>query len=172
MGTGKMPKFVGNAEQKVDAKGRVSIPSGFRKVIDIADAARVPGQRPTFYIAYGNTERPCLEGYTTAGLEDLHAKIDALEEGSEGRELAEDLYYTCVRDFQPDEEGRIVLPQDLREQLGLTGSAIFVGFGDRFEIWDAAAYRSVEMARSAELLKAKGKGYRPQSLFKKSPEQG
>lgn len=170
MGTGALPKFVGSTDQKVDAKGRVSIPSAFRRVIEMADGGRAPGQRPTFYIAFGNSERACLEGYSAAAMDELHARIDDLEEGSDERDLAEYLYYTCVRDFQPDDEGRIVLPADLREKAGLGGEATFVGRGDRFEVWDAATYRAEEIARSAEILRARGKGFRPQTLFKK-PER-
>lgn len=158
-------KFVGTVEQRVDGKGRVSIPATFRRVIEASDPDWQPGQRPTFSIAYGEDGRSFLEGFSVAGLAELHDKIDQLQDGCEEQIILEDLYYSRVQEFQIDEEGRIVLSQALRDRIGLTDAALFVAKGSRFEIWAPAAYHAQRASMTNEFVQSRGAGFNPRALL-------
>ena len=51
---------------------------------------------------------------------------------------------------EPDKQGRILLPAELRGYAGLKDSAVILGFGDKAEIWDADTYDAMEQAFFAE----------------------
>ncbi len=149
----------------MDAKGRVSIPASFRRVIEAADPDWTQGLRPVFAIAHGEEGRPYLEGYSMAALDELHARIEQMQPGSRAREVMEDLYFSRVQDFQIDDDGRIVLPGALRDKIGLDGMALFVAKGNRFEIWDPEAYRNRRASRTSDFLREQGEDFHPHALL-------
>ena len=165
-------KFVGSFEQKVDGKGRVSIPASFRRVIEASDPHWPEGLRPTLNIAYGEEGRPYLEGYSVEGLSELHDKIDRMAPGTAAREVMEDLYYSCVQEFVVDDDGRIVLAQAMRDRIGLDKEALFVAKGNRFEIWNPEAYNARRASRTREFLKSQGDDFNPHALLAADPGQG
>jgi MraZ protein len=157
--------FVGSYDQSVDAKGRVSIPASFRRVIEQSDSDRKEGERATLYIAYGEAGRPYLEGYSVEGLAELHEQINALPFDAEGRDALEDLYFSNVQDVLVDEDGRIVLNQFLRDKIGLTNKAAFLAKGARFEIWEPETYKTTRGSRTSAYLQAKGPDFNPRALL-------
>jgi len=72
--------FTGEHTQKVDSKGRMSIPADFRRVLEAGDPAWNPGQSPRMYLLYGDHLRNQLQGYTVA-------EFDAVI-----KEIADDLH--------------------------------------------------------------------------------
>lgn len=158
-------KFVGSFEQKVDGKGRVSIPASFRRVIESSDPNWTEGLRPTLNIAYGEEGRPYLEGYSVDGLAEMHDKIDRMTPGSPAREVMEDLYYSCVQEFSVDDDGRIVLSQGLRDRIGLDKEALFVAKGTRFEIWDPETHREMRASKTRDFLQSQGADFNPHALL-------
>lgn len=165
-------KFVGRFEQKVDGKGRVSIPASFRRVIETSDPNWTNGQRPIFNIAYGEDGRPYLEGYSVEGLSEMHDQIDLLPPGSDAREVMEDLYYSSVQEFAVDEDGRIVLSKDLRDRIGLDGEALFLAKGNRFEIWAPAVHAKMRASRTRDFLVSQGDDFNPHALLAAAKGQG
>ncbi|WP_240722532.1 division/cell wall cluster transcriptional repressor MraZ [Poseidonocella sp. HB161398] len=133
--------FRGVKKQKIDTKGRVSIPSAFRKVLESGDPERSPGEDPNLIIVHGTRDRKFLEGYSQDAMDRVEAKIATLPSGKAKRAMTQ-LYVTETTDMRVDSTGRIVLPKDLRERLGLAESddLTFAGTGDTFQIWKASAY--------------------------------
>lgn len=165
-------KFVGRFEQKVDGKGRVSIPASFRRVIETSDPAWTAGARPTLNIAYGEEGRPYLEGFSVDGLSEMHDQIDGLTPGSVEREVMEDLYYSCVQEFSVDDDGRIVLSKDMRDMIGIEGEALFLAKGNRFEIWAPGTHREMRASRTRDFLASQGEGFNPHALLAAAKGQG
>jgi MraZ protein len=64
-----------------------------------------------------------------------------------------------------DEDGRIVLPQKLREKIDLDETAFFIASGDRFQIWKPETYAAEEEARTEAWLDEKGPDFDPMSLL-------
>jgi MraZ protein len=158
-------RFRGEFHQKVDSKGRVSIPALFRRVIEAADPDWTDGQRPNLVIVYGDHRRKYLECYTIEAIDEVDRQIDALPRGSMERRMLERLFHGQSHPTQVDEDGRIVLPQRLREKIGLQGEAFFIASGDRFHIWKPETYEAEEVARTEAWLEEFPEDFDPLSLL-------
>lgn len=135
-------RFRGESVHKVDQKGRVSIPAAFRRVLEEGDPDWTEGLNPNFVLIYGMPGGNCLEGYTIEGANRLDEKVSRLPSFSKTRRALERLLNTQSVYVQVDENGRIVLPQRLREQFGLETEAYFAGMGERFQVWAPEAYKA------------------------------
>lgn len=154
-------RFRGSETFKVDAKGRVSIPASFRRVIEACDPNFAPGNRPNIVIVYGDTERKYLEVYTMEAVEEIDQQIDLMQRGSQARTEVEDLMYGQSHEANIDDDGRLVLPQKLREKIGLDKEAFFVSSGTSFKIWDPATFEAEQAAIAAARATERPKGYDP-----------
>ncbi len=129
-----MALFVGRHRNRVDKKGRVSVPKPFRAAFAGDDFSGV-------YV-YPLFKFPALEACGEAFMERLAESLDDLPMFSEEQDdLSVILENAHALPFDP--EGRIVLPADLVNAAGLGGEAMFVGRGQRFQIWEPKAYESV-----------------------------
>jgi MraZ protein len=133
-------KFRGKITQKVDGKGRVSIPAKFCRVLEACDPDWTEGLPATLYFVFGDPRRKFAEGYSAESMAAIEARIDALRPGTPRRLALEDVYYTNSEEVDVDATGRIVLPKAVRDKIGLTGDgeAVFRATGDRFQIWNVA----------------------------------
>ena len=144
-------RFRGEGLQKVDSKGRVSIPALFRRVVQACDPNWTEGLAPELVIVYGDTRREFLECYTIEAIEEVDAKIDALPRGSVGRKTLERLFHGQSFPTSIDETGRLVLPAKLRQKIGLDKEAYFIAAGDTFQIWNPETYESDQQKTDAWL---------------------
>jgi MraZ protein len=158
-------RFRGEFHQKVDSKGRVSIPALFRRVIEAADPDWTEGQRPNLVIVYGDHRRKFLECYTIEAIDEIDRQIDGMQRGSVERKMLERLFHGQSHPTQVDEDGRIVLPQRLREKIGLEGEAFFIASGDRFHIWKPETYEAEEVSRTEAWLEEFPEDFDPLSLL-------
>ena len=128
-----MDRFVSTFENKIDSKGRVSVPASFRAVLE-RDAYRSEAVGGIY--CYPSLDAPALD----AGGERLARKIDALlanlPEYSDERDELSVALYGDVQVLSIDGDGRIVLPEGLRKHAGLQNQVAFVGLGDKFQIWE------------------------------------
>ena len=145
-------RFRGESHHKVDAKGRVSIPASFRRVIEAADPNWSSGASPELVIVYGDHRRNYLECYTMEAIDEVDAKIDALPRGSMERRMLQRLYHGQSFPTSIDETGRLVLPAKLRQKIGLDKEAFFIAAGDTFQIWQPETYQEEEAARTEAWL--------------------
>ncbi|WP_341245876.1 division/cell wall cluster transcriptional repressor MraZ [Nereida ignava] len=134
--------FRGEYHQKVDAKGRVSIPAPFRRVLEAGDPAWENGKLPEFVLVYGDDRRAFLEGFTVDGMASVDAKIRKLPRGSKKRHALSRLYSGRSVTLSVDETGRFVLSPKLREKLGITNEAYFIANNDTFEIWTPETFEA------------------------------
>ncbi len=133
--------FTGTHTQKVDAKGRMSIPADFRRVLEAGDPEWTPGLFPRMYLLYGDHLKNQLHGYTVEEFEALAAQIKALPRGSERKQKLSRLIIGQSIKLDIDKDGRTVMPIKQRQKLGLTeGELTFSGLGDYFEIWKADVF--------------------------------
>ena len=134
-----MDRFVSTFTNKIDTKGRVSIPATFRAVL--GRDAYAGGEGSGIY-CYPALDAPALD----AGGERLAKKIDGLLSGlpdySDERDQLSVALYSDVQVLNVDGDGRIVLPAGLRQQAGITTEVTFVGMGDKFQIWEPKAFEA------------------------------
>ena len=128
-----MDRFVSTFLNKIDAKGRVSVPALFRAVLERDRYGE--GALPGVY-CYPSLDAPALD----AGGERLARKIDGLLSGlpdySDERDELSVALYGDVQILALDQDGRIVLPEKLRAHAGLTAEIAFVGLGEKFQMWE------------------------------------
>jgi MraZ protein len=148
-------RFIGEIYQRVDAKARVSIPAAFRSILLADDPLASNSQRPRLYMIYGGKKRTYVECYSKLGAEKLAADIESMEDGSAARIKAELNLITRSVMVEVEPDGRIVLPQKVREKVGLSGDiadkaeVAFAGLTNRFRIYRRDIY-DAEFGDNAE----------------------
>lgn len=127
-----MALFLSSHTNKIDKKGRVSVPAAFRAVL--------AGEMFQGIVAYHSFVNPCIEAGGMERIEQLSAGIDALDPFSPERDaFATAILGACVQ-LPFDGEGRVMLPPSLLADVGLTDQLVFVGKGKTFEIWHPKTY--------------------------------
>lgn len=123
-----MALFLSTFTNKVDKKGRVSVPSQFRAMLKSKEFSGV--------IIYESPINPCLEG---CDIKRIQRVIEALDE-SDPFSLERDAFATTFLggsvQLNFDSEGRVNLPENLMELTDIDDRAVFVGKGSTFEIWE------------------------------------
>ena len=132
-----MDRFVSTFTNKIDAKGRVSVPAPFRAVLE-RDGFSSGDLRGIY--CYPSLDAPALD----AGGERLAQKIDGLLAGlpdySDERDELSVALYGDVQVLSLDGDGRIVVPESLRAHAGLDAAVTFVGLGDKFQMWEPGRF--------------------------------
>lgn len=123
--------FSSTTKNKIDGKGRVSIPAPFRKVLEREEE---PG-----LVLIPNLFTQAIDGMGFSRLEALNNAIAALPEGEETEALRDEVLGRAHQ-LSFDETGRIVLPPEMRQEYDLTDEAVFVGRGDTFQIISPAVH--------------------------------
>jgi MraZ protein len=126
--------FLGTHQNRLDAKGRVSIPAGFRTALRTQAAA---GE--ALVILRPSHLHPCIEAWPTAAFATLSQPLDRLDMFSDEHDDMAAALYADAYPVDADREGRIILPDSLKEHAGLGDSVAFMGLGRIFQIWEPAA---------------------------------
>ncbi|MFD1882324.1 division/cell wall cluster transcriptional repressor MraZ [Paracoccus pacificus] len=161
-------RFRGSEEVKVDAKGRVSIPARFRRVFEACDPDWTSDRRAQLVIVYGTRDWQHLRLFTIEAIEEIDAQIDRMQRGSPERTLLESIMHGHSEEAEIDGDGRLVLPQKLREKIGLEDRAFFIASGDYIKVWTPAAYEDEER-RLEDLIPDFEPGADPLSLLPPPP---
>jgi MraZ protein len=123
--------FVSTFINKVDRKGRVSVPAPFRAALN--------GQSFHGIVAYRSLKLSAIEASGQDRLEDLVARLDQLPEMSDERNALTSIL-PDMQQIAFDGEGRIMLPPELAQHAGIGETAAFVGLGRSFQIWEPARF--------------------------------
>lgn len=153
---GWMARFTGTYVNKVDKKGRVSVPAPFRATLE-ALAGPVPlakpddpAAKPILLVNLKPTpDRQALDGVTEAYMDEVQRRLDAMDLYSPEREALEIREFSETEHLQIDSDGRIILPRQMMELAGITESVAFMGMGSRFQIWEPEALKAHQQARLA-----------------------
>ncbi len=117
--------LIGEYQHNIDPKGRVIVPSRFREDL---------GER--FYITKGLDG--CLFVLSSEEWSKLQEKISAMPV-SRARGLQR-FFFSGAVEAEPDKQGRVLVPQSLREYAGLAKDVTFIGASSRAELWDSARW--------------------------------
>jgi MraZ protein len=161
--------FTGEYPQRIDGKGRMSIPSDFRRVLEGNDPNWTDGLSPSLYLLYGEHLKDRLEAYTVSAFDAIAEQIMAIRptnaEQMQRKQMSQRLILGQSVRLEVDRDGRIVMPLRQRQKLGLTeGEVVFSGAGDHFEIWAARTYEEKVAAETRAYLEAQGEGFDPMTL--------
>ncbi|HAX61828.1 MAG TPA: division/cell wall cluster transcriptional repressor MraZ [Elusimicrobia bacterium] len=118
--------FVGLYEYSVDSKGRIFIPSKFRR-------------NNHFIITIGLDE--CLYAYPKDRWGKLENKLDGLPFNDKSEERAfKRVLLSGATELKPDSQGRILIPYHLRNYAKLKNDVIIIGVSSRIEIWSKSIW--------------------------------
>ncbi len=122
-----MALFLSTFENKIDKKGRVSVPAQFRASL---------AQDSFGIIVYESFINECVEGCDIARIRQISDSIDNLDPFSDKRDAMATTVLGSAIQLSLDGDGRVVLPENLLKKAGLKEKAIFIGKGPTFEIWE------------------------------------
>lgn len=123
--------FLGEFEHTIDDKGRVAIPARFREEL---------GER--FVLTKGF--EPCLQAFPRPMWEELALKIDRLPLGSPQARNMRRLLFAPAAEVEVDRQGRILIPQGLREYAGLAEEVLITGMNTYFELWSGQRWQTLQ----------------------------
>ena len=124
--------FISTYVNKVDRKGRVSVPATFRSTL-------ASHRHPNLVIAFPSVRLPALECTGSDRMAEMQERIETLEQFSEEYENLS-LLFAEAHQLAIDGEGRVILPEKLKEYAHITSDVAFVGLGAMFQLWDPAGY--------------------------------
>lgn len=139
-----MDRFVSQFINRLDAKGRVSIPAPFRALL-AKDGYEGLYVHPTL-------DLPALDCGGHALLKEIDALLDRLPPYSEERDAFATALLGASEVAKVDGEGRFVLTDRMRETAGIADQVAFVGQGHKFQIWEPSRF-AAHFAESRERLR-------------------
>lgn len=125
--------FIGEYQHTLDDKGRIMIPTKFRG--DLSKGA----------VVTRGLDR-CLFVYPMAAWKELATKLAALPISQAKSRAFARLMLAGAMDVTPDKQGRMMLPEYLREYAGASKQVVVAGLYDRLEIWDEKAWNKYKTA--------------------------
>jgi MraZ protein len=130
--------FLGKFTNRIDSKGRVSVPAAYREAL--------AGESFKGIIALRSLNDEAIVASGVAWIEDLARRRDYFDLGSEEH----DAYTALFNDAQQlsfDSEGRVILPEEFLAHARIGDGAVFAGNADCFEIWEPMRFAAREEAR-------------------------
>jgi len=141
-----MDEFVSTFTNRLDAKGRVSIPAPFRAVLAV-DGFDGLYCCPTL-------DRNAVDAGGNRLRERIKASLANFEPFSEDHELLSTTLIGESEIFKVDQDGRVILSDAIRAHAGIGDRVTFVGQGYKFQIWEPdrfEAYRKEAQDRLRDL---------------------
>lgn len=138
--------MIGKQRHTIDAKNRIFLPAKFREELG------------THLVLSQSITGKCIRVYSKANWQKFEEKINALPE----IELDDGLFWLFANAEQVDvdAQGRIAIPQELRQYAELGKDIVSVGRGERMEIWNEAEFearqKSVDLDKLRDALIKRG----------------
>ncbi len=127
-----MTGFLGEYEIAMDVKGRLLMPSGFRK--------QLPDGDPLRFVIHRTIDAPSLSLYTEAQWSVINEKLAKLNNFNSKVQRFKRLFLNGATLLELDTAGRLLLPKPLQEFAGLKKELVFTAQVDKVEIWDKDKY--------------------------------
>lgn len=136
-----MQTFVGNIEGRLDEKGRIFVPAGYRRILAETESKRIVMRR--------DTDNECLMFYPeqvwNEKVEQLRA---ALDEWDPEDQLILMQFMSDAEYMEMDGHGRILLQKKNLETIGAQQDVLFVGMLNRFALWSPETFASKRLSQS------------------------
>ena len=120
--------FLSTHENRLDKKGRVSVPASFRSYLSSLGYNSI--------ICYPSFNNPSIEACPQNRIEKLSDSIDSLNPFEEKRDIFATSVLADSENLQFDSEGRISISSTLLEHAKIKQAMLFVGQGKTFQIWE------------------------------------
>ena len=140
--------FLSTFENKIDKKGRVSVPASFRSYLSNLGYNGV--------VCYPSFNNYSIEAWPQNRIEKISRSIDELNPFEEKKDYFATSILSESTNLQFDSEGRISLTAKLLKYAKIKNSMLFVGQGKTFQIWEPAIFEKfrVQAKRKSNLYRA------------------
>ena len=140
--------FLSTYENKIDKKGRVSVPASFRSYLSNLGYNGV--------VCYPSFNNQSLEAWPQDRVEKISNSIDSLNPFEEKRDFFATSILSESINLQFDSEGRISLTPKLLKHAKIKNSILFVGQGKTFQIWEPTIFEKFKLTarKKANLYRA------------------
>lgn len=126
-----MANFIGEFECKIDAKGRVMLPSGLRKQLD-------PAAQERFVLNRGFEK--CLVLYPKNEWEEISSEVNKLNQYvKKNREFVR-YFYRGASELGLDSTGRVLFPKRMLDYAAVEKDVVLFAYSNRIEVWDKSTY--------------------------------
>ena len=129
--------FLSTYENKLDKKGRVSVPASFRSYLSNLGYNGV--------ICYPSFNNQAIESWSQDRVEKISNSIDSLSPFEEKRDFFATSILSESVNLQFDSEGRISLTPKLLKHAKIKNSVLFVGQGKTFQIWEPTIFEKFKV---------------------------
>ena len=129
--------FLSTYENKLDKKGRVSVPASFRSYLSNLGYNGV--------VCYPSFNNQSIEAWPQDRIEKITEAIDSLNPFEEKRDFFATSILSESINLQFDSEGRISLTTKLLKHAKIKNSMLFVGQGKTFQIWEPATFEKFKI---------------------------
>ena len=137
--------FLSNYENKIDKKGRVSVPATFRSYLN--------SMGYNGFISYPSFNHSALEACSQDRIEKLSSTIDTLNPFEEKRDYFATSILSESENLQFDTEGRVSFSNKLLNHAKIKNDILFVGLGKTFQIWEPKNFEKFKiLARKKAFL--------------------
>lgn len=126
--------FLSTYQNRIDKKGRISIPAQFRAVLTAQESPAV--------VAYPSPINECIEGCGMQRIMKFNQRVERFEPYSQERDAFSAMLFGDSVQMSMDAEGRVSLPEQLIEFAGLKENVTIVGKGETFEMWEPKAFEA------------------------------
>lgn len=133
-----MALFLSTFVNKIDSKGRVSVPAQFR----LSLASKNLTGDFSGIVVYESFINECIEGCDIERIKKLSDSIDNLDPFSEERDAFAATILGSAMQLSMDADGRVILPENLLHKTCIKDKALFVGKGPTFEIWQPQKFEN------------------------------
>lgn len=134
--------FIGEHEHSIDGKSRLSIPADFRQAID--------ENEPHTKLVITRGLDTCLFVYTASQWDQVRAALKAMSFTDGNVRNFKRFFYGSAREVDIDAQGRILIPEVLREAAQLGKDVTILGTDERMEIWDRARWNALKQSSAGE----------------------
>lgn len=138
-----MGLFLSSYENRLDTKGRVSVPASFRSSLNNENFAGV--------VLYRSFKHNCIEGLSMSRMEKMANATDKMGVFDDDLDDLSALVFADARPLQFDVTGRIVIPTELLQHANIHDTALFVGRGNSFQIWNPDDFAKTQQKSMAKL---------------------
>lgn len=139
-----MDHFVSTYTNRIDAKGRVSVPAPFRNILAKESCEGV--------FCYPALDEEALDAGGNRLIETIHGLLDDLNPYSDERDHLATALFGVSEMLKVDADGRVILSERLKAHAGITDAVTFVGLGDKFQIWEPSRFEA-HLAEGRERLR-------------------
>ena len=129
--------FLSTFQNKLDKKGRVSVPASFRSYLSNLGYNGV--------ICYPSFNNNCIEAWPQDRIEKISNAIDSLNPFEEKKDYFATSILSESINLQFDSEGRILITSKLLKHAKIKNSILFVGQGKTFQIWEPNNYEKFKV---------------------------